>query len=336
MLSCGPDPVHPSKQRGDVLIQVQVSATYKSNITTIIFLGFSNLDRLNLPLFILVLLIYCATVCGNLLIIKLVYFSKILHTPMYFLLSQLSLADVILTTDIAPNMLNILFHERASIPFAFCINQLYFFSFAEASECLLLTVMSYDRYLAICSPLHYASIMNYVLCIKFILMSWMLSCCIELIVTCSVSRLQFCGPNTIDHFFCDFYPLLELSCSDVSTVQMEATLFCVPVIVLPFLVIVVSYVYIALTILKIASFSGRIKSFSTCSSHLTVVFIFYGTLMAMYMLPKGGQSKMISKTLAMLYTVLTPFLNPFIYSLRNKDIKDAFRNVYLLPTSGPL
>ncbi|KAM5171661.1 olfactory receptor 1468-like [Mantella aurantiaca] len=279
----------------------------------------------NLLLFTLVFIIYIVTICGNFLIIFLVYYSKTLHSPMYFFLSQLSVADIILTTDIAPNMLNIVLHERTSISFPGCITQYYFFGSIETFECYLLTVMSYDRYLAICSPLHYVSIMNPGLCIKLVFASWLLSCCIVLILTIGICQLEFCGPNAIDHFYCDINPLVELSCSDTSRVQLELTLLCFPVIVFPFFVIVISYTYIVLTMIKISSFSGKLKSFSTCSSHLIVVFIFYGTLIVMYVLPNEGQSQMIKKILSMLYTVFTPFLNPFIYSLRNKDIKDALR-----------
>ncbi|PIO15814.1 hypothetical protein AB205_0025020, partial [Aquarana catesbeiana] len=228
--------------------------THKGNVTTFFFLGFNNMAVYNLLLFTLVLIIYIVTICGNLLIIMLVYYSKTLHSPMYFFLTQLSISDIILTTDISPNMLNIVLYEWTFISFS-----------------------------------------------------------------------EFCGPNVIDHLFCDFNPLVELSCSDTSRVQMEVILLCVPVLIFPFLVIVVSYIYIVLTILKISSFSGRLKSFSTCSSHLTVVFIFYGTLAAAYMIPKKGQSQTISKMMSLLYTVFTPFVNPFIYSLRNKEIKDSLK-----------
>ncbi|PIO12620.1 hypothetical protein AB205_0221060, partial [Aquarana catesbeiana] len=239
--------------------------TYKGNVTTFFFLGFNNMAIYNLLLFTLVLIIYIVTICGNLLIIMLVYFSKTLHSPMYFFLSQLSISDIMLTTDIAPNMLNIVLHERISISFS------------------------------------------------------------GLISIFEISQLEFCGPNVIDYLFCDFNPLVELSCSDTSRVQMEVILLCVPMLIFPFLVIAVSYTYIVLTILKISSFSGRLKSFSTCSSHLTVVFIFYGTLAAAYMIPKKGQSRMISKMMSLLYTVFTPFVNPFIYSLRNQEMKDSLK-----------
>ncbi|KAM9312228.1 olfactory receptor 10A7-like [Gastrophryne carolinensis] len=301
-------------------------ASYENNITTILFLGFHTIGKLNFLLFSFLIIIYFVTVCVNSLIIVLVGGSKILHTPMYFFLTQLSTADIMLTTNIVPNMLKILFHGRTSMTFSGCITQFFYFGFSEMSECFLLLAMSYDRYLAICSPLHYVSIMNRVLCVTLVLLSWLLSACAALILTLGVCQLHFCGPNTIDHFFCDFHPLLELSCSDTSKVEMRATLVCIAVVVIPFCIIVVSYTYIVVAILKISSSSGRMKSFSTCSSHLTVVFIFYGTLTAMYMLPNEGQSLAMSKTLAMLYTVFTPFLNPLIYSLRNKDIKGALNN----------
>ncbi|XP_077329895.1 olfactory receptor 5P60-like [Lithobates pipiens] len=265
------------------------------------------------------------TICGNFLIIMLVYYSKTLHSPMYFFLSQLSISDIILTTDIAPNMLHIVLHERTSISYFGCIAQYYVFGSTEGFECFLLTVMSYDRYLAICSPLHYTSIMNQSLCIQLVLISWIFGCSLTFFSTLEICQLEFCGPNVIDHLFCDFNPLVELSCSDTSRVQMEMTLLCFPVLILPFLVIVVSYIYIVLTILKISSFSGRLKSFSTCSSHLIVVFLFYGTLLAAYLIPKKGQSQTISKIMSLLYTVFTPFVNPFIYSLRNKEIKDNLK-----------
>ncbi|XP_040197857.1 olfactory receptor 484-like [Rana temporaria] len=283
----------------------------------------------NLLLFTLVLIIYIVTICGNFLIIMLVYYSKTLHSPMYFFLSQLSISDIMMITDIAPNILNIVLHERTSISYFGCITQYYVFGSTEGFECFLLTVMSYDRYLAICSPLHYVSIMKQTLCFKLVLASWIFSCSVAIIPILEISQLEFCGPDVIDHLFCDFYPLVELSCSDTSKVQMEITVLCFPVLILPFLVIVVSYTYIVLTILKMSSFSGRLKSFSTCSSHLTVVFIFYGTLIAVYLIPKKGQSQMISKIMSMLYTVFTPFVNPFIYSLRNKEIKDNLKMLYI-------
>ncbi|XP_068129360.1 olfactory receptor 1M1-like [Hyperolius riggenbachi] len=298
---------------------------YKRNVTTVVLLGFHTMEKFNLWIFTILLITSFVAICGNLLIIFLVSISKTLHSPMYFFLTQLSLADIVLTTNISPNMLSVVLHKGVSISFPSCIAQLYFFGLSEISECLILTVMSYDRYLAICSPLHYASIMSHVLCVKLVLASWLLSSLVALILTLGVCQLQFCGPNTVDHFFCDLNPLLDLSCSDASIIKLELTLLCVPVLVLPFFVVVVSYVCIVVTVMQISSISGLQKSMSTCSSHLTVVCLFYGTIFVMYVIPNKGKSQETSKTIAMLYTVFTPFLNPFIYSLRNKDIKEALR-----------
>ncbi|KAM5171601.1 olfactory receptor 1468-like [Mantella aurantiaca] len=300
---------------------------YKSNITIIFFLGFSKNIKCNIFFFFpLLLIMYVVTICGNLLIIMLVSYSKTLHSPMYIFLTQLSTSDIMLSTDIVPNMLNILLNERPSISFSGCMTQFYFFGLSGAFECFILTVMSYDRYLAICSPLHYASIMGQELCMKLIFASWLLSCSFSFLFVLSVSQLLFCGPNTISQIFCDLKPLVNLSCSDVSIIQMETSVITVFDVVLPFVVTFVSYMYIVVTISKIRSFSGRLKSFSTCSSHLTVVCMYYGTLTVMYVLPNEDQSQIKSRMLAMLYTVLTPFLNPFVYSLKNKDIKEALRN----------
>ncbi|XP_044132748.1 olfactory receptor 11L1-like [Bufo gargarizans] len=263
-----------------------------SMIAKIHLLGFQSSQNLNYVLFTIFLIVYCLTLCGNLLMLT-----------------------VLLTTVIAPSLLHVLLHKVGIISFAACIAQLFIFVFCEVSECFLLTVMSYDRYLAICNPLRYTTIMNHNLCLKLIVISWLLGFSVSTVEITPTSLLEFCGPNTIDHFFCDMPPLLELSCSDTSGVQLEIMLISAPVLLCDFIIIIMSYSYIIFVILKIPSSTGRQKAFSTCSSHLTVVSIFYGTIFGVYLLPTKGQSLNINKLLSLLYTVGTPLMNPVIYSL---------------------
>ncbi|XP_063302137.1 olfactory receptor 11L1-like [Pelobates fuscus] len=292
-------------------------------ITEVFLLGFPNLDRFRIVIFSQILGIYLLTLFANILIIVLVIVSKILHSPMYFFLTQMSISDMLLTTNIVPRMLSIIYNKGNFMSLKCCIFQLYLFGASAASECFLLTVMSYDRYLAICFPLHYNSIMDSTLCLKLIVLSWILGLSLMLITSITICNLQFCGSDHIDHFFCDVAPLLELSCSDTLVVQIETLLLCAPILIIPFTIVMVSYIYIVLTILKIPSITGRQKAFSTCSSHLAVVSIYYGTLICTYTVPPKGKSATFSKILCLFYTVVTPILNPIIYTLRNKDIKEA-------------
>ncbi|KAM8972692.1 olfactory receptor 11L1-like [Pelodytes ibericus] len=296
-----------------------------SSVTEICLLGFHQLHTLRSSFFSILLIIYLLTLSGNHLLIVLVSSSRHLHVPMYIFITQVSICDIVLTTNIVPKMLSIVLYEGSVMSFAACITQFYVFSVSEASECLLLTAMSYDRYLAICYPLRYNSIMNNACCVTLIIMSWLLSLSLELITTLSVAKLNFCGPNIIDHFFCDLGPLLQLSCSDPFIVHLETYLLSVPILISPLIIITVSYISIVITIVKIPSISGRQKAFSTCSSHLAVVSIYYGTLISIYVAPTQGQTLSVSKGLSLLYTVVTPTLNPIIYSLRNKDIKEALK-----------
>ncbi|KAM9312320.1 olfactory receptor 10A7-like [Gastrophryne carolinensis] len=280
----------------------------------------------DVPLYIL--LKVCSISCllilfGNLLIITVVSHSKTLHTPMYFFLSQLSLLDILLAINIFPMMLHTILVNRTIIPLSNCITQFYFFGLSETSECFLLTVMSYDRYLAICKPLHYTTLMTHQVCWVLVASSWTLSFLIVLTYTVTISKLKFCGPDIIDHFFCDLNPILELSCSDTTIVQLELTSMGSVFFMIPFLLMIISYVYVMATIFKIQSLTGRKKAFSTCSSHLTIVSVYYGTLLCVYLVPKKGQSGGISKSLSLLYTVLTPLMNPIVYTLRNEDLKKA-------------
>ncbi|XP_069618686.1 olfactory receptor 6N1-like [Ranitomeya imitator] len=296
-------------------------------VTDFFLLGFQCSQNVRPILFCLILVIYCGTICVNLLIITLVSTSKNLHTPMYFFISQLSISDILLTTNTVPNMLYVLLRNGGSITFLGCMTQFYFFSTSIASECFLLTVMSYDRYVAICNPLRYSSIMTKTCCVKLAISCWLVGFSIILINVSAVSNLHFCGPNVVDHLFCDLLPLLDISCSDTFVVQLEVILLSIPSVIIPVMIIIPSYAKIIYTILRIPSNTSRQKAFSTCSSHLTVVSIFFWTLFSVYVFPTKGENRIMSKILSLLYTMFTPLVNPIIYSLRNKDILKAVEKI---------
>ncbi|OCT91020.1 olfactory receptor 11L1 [Xenopus laevis] len=296
-------------------------------VSEIVLLGFQNLHNIKIPLFSLFLLIYIMTVWENVLIIVLVSSSRNLESPMYFFLQQLSLSDLLGSTVIVPTLLQTVLNGDIRVSLVGCISQWYFFSASDSFQCVLLAVMSYDRYVAICIPLRYSSIMSHRVCFILILTPWALGFGLAVITVNLMGTLQFCNQNTINHFFCDFVPLLELSCSDTFLLKIEAFFLSVPMIFVPFILITVSYVCIAHAILKIVSNTGRQKAFSTCSSHLAVVSIFYGTIIAIYVVPPRKESETISKVLSLLYTVGIPLVNPLIYSLRSKDIKEALKMI---------
>ncbi|XP_069618330.1 olfactory receptor 5A2-like [Ranitomeya imitator] len=247
-------------------------------VTEFILLGFQVHQGFRMFLFCLFLVTYCLILCGNLLIITLVSTSKNLHTPMYFFISQLSISDILLTTNIVPFILQILLTNEGTITFIGCITQFYFFCGSEAAECLLLTVMSYDRYVAICNPLHYTAIMTVRCCMILSIFCWISGFSLNLIESITIAKLNFCNSNIIDHLYCDLVPLLELACSDTFIVDLEIYLLSIPTLIIPTTVIIMSYTYIVLTVLRIPSSTSRKKAFSTCSSHLTVVSIFYWTI----------------------------------------------------------
>ncbi|KAM4038631.1 putative olfactory receptor 1F12P [Anomaloglossus baeobatrachus] len=295
----------------------------QTGISEILLLGFDSIHNLKGFLFSLFLLIYIGILTGNLLIISLVTHDHRFRTPMYFFLSMLSSFEILSTTNIVPKMLSIIIKDGDTISFAACLIQFYIFSASTNSECFLLTVMSYDRYLAICNPLRYISIMDFRLQLSLVFWPWLVGFLITLIITVLVSKLKFCGPNVIDHFFCDLSPILELSCSDTSLVELQAVLFSVPVILFPFIFIIVTYVLISFTIFRITSSMGRKKAFSTCSAHLVLVCTYYGTLISVYFFPLKDGSANTSKVVSLLYILVTPLLNPIIYTLRNREILQA-------------
>ncbi|CAH2272578.1 olfactory receptor, partial [Pelobates cultripes] len=299
----------------------------QSTIPQFFLLGFQLLRRSRIILFSTLLLVYIMTLTGNLLIIILVSATQYLHSPMYFFLTQLSSCDIILTTSISPTLLHITLNNGFPMSVSQCIAQFNFFSFSSATECLLLTMMSYDRYVAVCKPLHYVTIMNIPFCLSLVAFSWILGILITLIVSILLSNLTFCNSKYIDHFFCDLDPLVQLSCSDTTVVRTVLFLIALPETVIETVFIVSTYVCIFLAIHRISSTTGRQKAFSTCSSHLAVVCLYYGTLIAIYVFPSGKSSSGINKTVSLMYTVVTPLLNPVIYSLRNQDIKTAMDQI---------
>ncbi|KAM6217117.1 olfactory receptor 11A1-like [Rhynchocyon petersi] len=297
----------------------------QTTIVEFVLRGFSSIRQLNISLFVMFFSFYILTVSGNVLIILLVLINHHLHTPMYFFLVNLSFLEIWYTSNIVPKMLFIIIAEQKVISVAGCLAQFYFFGSLAATECLLLAVMSYDRYLAICQPLHYPILMTGPFCIKLAASSWLCSFFLTAITMVLLSRLTFCGPSEIDHFFCDFTPLVHLSCMDTSLTETIAFATSSAVTLVPFLLITASYSCILATILRIPSGTGRRKAFSTCSSHFTVVTVFYGTLIATYLVPSSNSSQLLHKGFSLLYTILTPMFNPIIYSLRNRDIHKALK-----------
>ncbi|XP_067391437.1 olfactory receptor 2AP1-like [Emydura macquarii macquarii] len=292
-------------------------------ITEFILLGFGKLPDLQILLFLVFLVIYFGTVAANTLIVVLVVTDWHLHTPMYFLLGNLSCLETCYTSTILPRMLASLLTGDKAISVSGCFTQFFFSAFLAATECYLLAVMSYDRYLAICKPLHYSTLMNTRFCLQLAAGSWVNGCLAPAILVLFLSQLIFSGPIEIDHFYCDSIPLMELSCSDTHLViLLDFTIACVFTLP-PFLLTLTSYACIIATILRIPSASGRERAFSTCSSHLIVVTVFYGTIMIVYLLPKHETLQELNKVFSLCYTVLTPLLNPLIYSLRNREVKAA-------------
>ncbi|KAM9120620.1 olfactory receptor 11A1-like [Pangshura tecta] len=294
-------------------------------ITEFILLGFGNLPELQIIIFLLFLVIYVVTMAVNILTAALAVTDHRLHTPMYFFLVNLSCLEICYTSTILPRMLASFITEDRTISVTGCMVQFFWFGFLATAECYMLAVMSYDRYLAICKPLRYTAHMDSRLCMQLAAGSWLSSfISLSILVSC-MSQLAFCGPNEIDHFFCDLTPVINLSCSDKNLVIMATLILSSINVVLPFLLTLASYVFIISTILRIPSATGKQKAFSTCSSHLIVVTIFYGTLITVYMLPNSKELTAPNKVFSFFYTILTPLINPLIYSVRNKEVKEAMR-----------
>jgi len=288
-----------------------------------LLLGVSDVPRLQVPLFLLSLVIYMVTMFGNILIVVLVLADRHLHTPMYVFLGNFSSVEICYTSTILPRLLASFLTGDETISAQGCKIQFFFFGCFVGTECYLLAAMSYDRYLAICQPLLYASLMNWKVSFQLAVGSWLAGLLMATIVTGLSYKLRFCVPNRIDHFFCDFAPLLELACSDTRMLRLVTFIVCFLDVVFPFVVTLVSYICVIAAILRIPTTMGRQKAFSTCSSHLTMVTVFYGTLIIVYMIPRTASLRQLNKTLSFFYTILTPMVNPLLYSLRNREVKGA-------------
>ncbi|XP_007520991.1 olfactory receptor-like protein DTMT [Erinaceus europaeus] len=278
--------------------------------------------------YLLFLAMYLITVLGNLLIIFLIQLDSNLHTPMYLFLSNLSFSDICFSSVTIPKLLQNLLSQVPSIPYADCLTQMYFFLFFSDLESFLLVAMAYDRYVAICFPLHYTTIMSPKFCLFLVVLSWVLTTFHAMLHTLLMARLWFCEDNVIPHFFCDMSALLKLACSDTQVNELVILIMGGLILVIPFLLILMSYARIVSSILRVPSARGICKAFSTCGSHLSVVSLFYGTVIGLYLCPSSNNSAVKETVMAMMYTVVTPMLNPFIYSLRNRDMKGALGKVF--------
>ncbi|XP_063312514.1 olfactory receptor 6N1-like [Pelobates fuscus] len=294
----------------------------QTDICEVWIVGLRKLHESRTLFFHFFLFIYMVIITGNLLVVSLVLRSY-LHSPMYFFLSNLSSCEIMFTLNIVPQFLQVLLSDGSKISLMGCLTQFYVCGSLAATECFLLTAMSYDRYVAICNPLHYNYLMDLNVCHQIAATCWAGGFLSMLTTLVLVSRLTFCDPCIIDHFFCDFAPILDISCSDTYLVKIETFIFTSSVSLFTFLFIIATYVAIMITIFRIPFSSGRKKSFSTCSSHLAIVSTYYGTLITVYVVPSGGNSNTTNRSLSLMYTLVTPLFNPIIYSLRNQDIKLA-------------
>ncbi|XP_078518727.1 olfactory receptor 1f45-like [Lissotriton helveticus] len=300
----------------------------KNTTTEFILLGLSDNPEHQKILFVLFLFMYIITLFADVIIITLIKIDHELHSPMFFFLSHFSFVDICVLTITVPKLLAILLSDKKSISFSGCITQIFFFFCIENTECFLLASMAYDRYVAICDPLHYTSKVNKRVCVQLVASSWAISTLNALLHTLMTSELSFCGSKQIHHFFCDVPPLLKLSCS--STFINELLIFTEGGAMLlgPFLFIIASYVGIISAILRIRSMKGRSKAFSTCSSHFTLVALYYGSVCFVYFRPPTNFSVDYDQIVSVIYSIFIPMANPLIYSLRNKDLKRAFQKVF--------
>ncbi|XP_029809021.1 olfactory receptor 12-like [Suricata suricatta] len=300
-----------------------------SELTEFILLGFRTSPDVQIFLFLFFLLIYMVIVVGNVSMIIVIKIDSRLHTPMYFFLRNLSYLDLCYSTVIAPKTLATFLSKDKKISYNGCATQFFFFALCVGTEGFLLAVMAYDRFSAICSPFLYTVRMSQQACIRLVIGSYICGGINSMVQTGFTFSLRFCGENRLDHFFCDVPALIKISCTDTSVNEIVLFILSALIIVTTTTVIVVSYAYILSTVLKIPSTHGRGKTFSTCSSHITVVSLFYGTVFFMYAQPGAISSPEKSKIIAVFYTLIIPMLNPLIYSLRNREVKHAVKRILL-------
>ncbi|CAH6862419.1 olfactory receptor 150 [Phodopus roborovskii] len=299
----------------------------QTTVTKFILTGLTENPQLQLPLFLIFLGVYLITIVGNLGMIILIMFSSQLHTPMYYLLSSLSFIDCCQSTIITPKMLVNFVTEKNVISYPECIAQFYFFCAFAVAECHMLAAMAYDRYVAISNPLLYNVTMSFQVCLQMVAGVYGMGLLSSTIHTVFLLRVFFCKANIINHYFCDLFPLLELSCSSTFINEVLALCFSAFNIITPAVTILSSYIFIIVSIVHIQSAGGRSKAFSTCSSHILAVVVFFGSTAFMYLQPSSVNSLGQSKLSSVFYTIVVPMLNPMIYSLRNKDVKVAFKRL---------
>ncbi|KAM4663400.1 olfactory receptor 6N2-like [Discoglossus pictus] len=296
-----------------------------NNQSDFLLLGFSFVNGMEMLPFIIILTVYILTITANLFIIIIVRIEPSLHKPMYYFIGAFSFLEICYTAVTVPRLLRSLITKQKTISSAGCLAQFYFHFSLGSVENFSLSIMAYDRYVAICNPLRYSIIMSTKTCNMFLLGSWTGGFLAMTVPCLQLSSLQFCGHNEIDHYYCDFVPLFQISCSETS--QIEKLFFVIAYFIIMgcFLLIMVSYVSIIRTTMKISTLSGRHKAFSTCASHLTVVLLFYGSIIFMFLLPKASHSFNLNKIISIFPSIVIPLLNPIIYTLRNHEVKEAVK-----------
>ncbi|XP_053555874.1 olfactory receptor 1019-like [Bombina bombina] len=301
------------------------------NITFVdgfIFLGLETVSELKILIFTVLALIYILSVIGNFTVLVIIRTDSRLHTPMYFFLLNLALIEILYTTSITPNTLKNILKDEKRISFAGCFIQMFLFATLGSSECVLLGVMAYDRYVAICHPLLYTKIMNQPFCFCLALICWIIGIANALPHTTLTSMLPYCNSRIIKHYFCEIPPLLNISCKDTYVNKILVFLLGGCIILGSLTLTLISYIFVIAAVMRISSLTGKQKAFSTCTSHLIVVTIFFGTVTCNYLRPNSYSFSSQDKVISLVYVVLTPFINPIIYSLRNKDFQRALEKVF--------